>query len=221
MDAWQFILLYLPISVVGLAAATSLLSFRYNYTVSLKMFSILLVFNFLADLAGNITKLLEIKNHWLYNISFWIYFVSLAYLYGRQIESNIIRYIIHGFYVLFAIIALTESIKSGIEELQTNIFVLGGSFIIFLSTAYFRQLYISEDNEKIARDPWFWFSFGFIIYFGGTVPFLGMFNYLLKNFEDFANFYYLYFSNSFAILLNIFIITGYLCRRNYRKSRLS
>jgi hypothetical protein len=220
MDAERFILLHLPIVVVGLAAATTLLGFRYHYPITLKMMSVLWLFNFLVDLAGHVTRHLEIKNHWLYNINFWIFFISLSYLYSRQIESNVIRFIIRGFYVVFIIAVVIKSVSSGIEDLQTDIVVLGGSFIIFLSAAYFRQMYKSEDNEKITRDPWFWFSFGFIINFGGTVPFLGMFNYLWKYYPEFTESYYLYFSNSFTILLNILIITGYLCRINYQKSRL-
>jgi hypothetical protein len=220
MDAERFILLYFPVTIVGLAAATSLLSFRFNYPASLKMMSLLWVYHFLVDLAGNITRYLEIKNHWLYNIHFSILYILLSYLYGRQIESKAVRFIIRGFYIVFPILFIIECIRHGIKNLQTNILVIGGSFIIFLSTAYFRQLYKSEDNDRITRDPWFWFSFGFIINFGGTLPFLGMFNFLWKYYPGFTKFYYLYFSNSFTILLNILIITGYLCRRDYQKSRL-
>jgi len=117
------------------------------------------------------------------------------------------------------LLVITESIVSGVTRLQTVMLVTGSLFMIFLSASYFRQLYLSEENEMVNRDPWFWFSFGFILYFGCTVPFLGMFNYLWANYKEFTNFYYLFFCNSFAILLNVLIIIGILCRKNFQKSR--
>ena len=99
------------------------------------------------------------------------------------------------------------------------VIVGGGIFMIFLVAAYFRQLYLSEETESITRDPWFWFSFGFLIHFGGTVPFLGMLNFLWQHYKVFTSFYYIYFSNSFTLMLNLLIITGFLCRRNYQRSR--
>jgi len=218
MDAKQLIST-LPLFVVGLAAAVSLISFRYDYPAPFKKLSVLWVFNFCVDLTGHIYKHLGLKNHWLYNIYFWMLYLSLAYLYYYQIQGRYIRGSIRWFLMLFPLLILTVSVLSGIDDLQTIIIVVGGIFMIFLAASYFRQLYTSEENERISRDPWFWFSFGFLIHFGGTVPFLGMLNYLWARYPAFTNFYYLYFSNSFTILLNILIIVGFLCRTTYRKSR--
>ena len=218
MTAREFFLAF-PLLIVGLAAVTSLISFRYNYPDVLKKMSVLWLLNFGVDFAGHITKHFGIQNHWIYNIYSWIMYIALAYLYDQKIENNYVHFIIRWFYILFPLMIVAESIFFGIKDLQTVIIVIGGIFIIFLSACYFRQLYLSEENEMITRDPWFWFSFGFIIHFGGTVPFLGMLNYLWSHYREFTNFYYLYFSNSFTILLNLLIITGFLCRRNYQKSR--
>jgi len=208
-----------PLFVVGLAAATSLISFRNNYPDVLKKMSVLWVINFCFDLAGHITKHYGIKNHWLYNILFWIMCMSLAHLYDQQIKNKYVHSSIRWFYVLFPLLVLTESIVVGIRDLQTVIIVTGGIFMIFLAACYFRQLYLSNESERITRDPWFWFSFGFIIHYGTTTPFLGMLNYLWHHYPAFTSFYYSYFSNSFTILLNILIITGFLCQTNYQKSR--
>ncbi|SFE50723.1 hypothetical protein SAMN05518672_10736 [Chitinophaga sp. CF118] len=217
MDVEQFISTF-PLFVVGLAAVVSLISFRDHYPTVLKKMSLLWVINFFIDCAGHITKHLGVKNHWIYNIHYWIMYLALAYLYQRQIQNEYVRRSISWFYVLFSILVVFESICFGVTDLQTIIIVAGGVFIIFLSASYFRQLYLSEETERITRDPWFWFSFGFLINFGGTVPFLGMLNYLWERFPQFTHFYYLYFSNSFTIFLNILIIAGFLCRRNYQKS---
>jgi len=215
----QLLISTLPLLVVGLAAATSLISFRYTYPLALRKLSAFWVFNFCMDLAGHITKNLGIRNHWIYNIYFWVMYLLLAHLYHQQIRSKFVHKCIRVFYVLFPLLVITESIVSGVTRLQTVMLVTGSLFMIFLSASYFRQLYLSEENEMVNRDPWFWFSFGFILYFGCTVPFLGMFNYLWANYKEFTNFYYLFFCNSFAILLNVLIIIGFLCRKNFQKSR--
>ena len=218
MSLEQFIFVF-PLSVVGLAAITSLISFRYDYPIALRQLSALWVFNFLADLAGYITRSMGIKNLWIYNIDFWVLYIVLAWLYKQQIGSRRIRAAISMFHFVFLPLVIIDTILFGINDLQTVVIVAGGAFIVFLAAAYFRQLYISDDSTRITRDPWFWFSFGFIIQFGGTMPFLGMLNYLWQHYPQFTRFYYLYFSNTFTILLNILIIVGFLCRRNYQKSR--
>ncbi|MHA4809496.1 hypothetical protein ACX0G9_15390 [Flavitalea flava] len=214
----QFIISTFPLVIVGLAAVVSLVSFRNDFSKALRILSLFWGFNFFVDLTGHITKYYGLKNHWLYNIYFWIMYLVLAYLYDRQIHNKHVHQSIRLFYLVFPLLVLAESLVSGIQDLQTMVLVSGSVFMIFLAAAYFRQLYLSEETELITRDPWFWFSFGFIIYFGCTVPFLGMVNYLWSHYQEFTNFYYLYFCNSFAILLNLFIITGYLCRRSFQKS---
>jgi hypothetical protein len=217
MGTSQFIL-ELPLIIVGLTALVSLISFRNNYPLALKKLSALWVFNFCVDLAGHITRYYHINNHWLYNMYFWIMYLVLAHLYDEQISNTYVHRCIRWFYFVLPVLIIIESVIYGINELQSAVIVVGGVFIIFLAAAYFRQLYLSEETVPINHDPWFWFSFGFLIHFGGTVPFLGMLNYLLEQYPSFTKFYYLYFSNSFTILLNLLIITGILCQRNYQKS---
>ena len=217
MDATQ-IIRTLPLVIVGIAAAVSLISFIRHYPSALKQLSLLWVLNFSVDLAGYIIRDNDGHNLWLYNIYFWIMYVALAYLYGTQIRNKAIQKSIRWFYGLFPVLVIVQSATGGIIELQPLVIVGGGVFIIFLAASYFRQLYLSDDTKPITRDPWFWFSFGFLIHFGGTVPFLGMLNYLWAHYREFTTFYYLYFCNLFTVLLNLMIITGYLCLRNYQKS---
>lgn len=206
----------LPLIIAGLTAAISGISLYYDYPLSLKKLSLLWMSDlFLVDLAGHLIKSMGIKNHWLYNFYFWIFYLGLAYLYRGQIQSEHIRRSVLYFFILFPLLIVAQCVINGITTLYTTGVVVGGAFMIFLSAAYFRQLYVSEENEIITRDPWFWFSFGFLIYFGGTIPFLGMLNYMWGVYPTFANFYYLYVSNLFAILMNILVIVGFVCRRDY------
>lgn len=216
---YEALISWLPLGIVALAALVSLRSFLYHYPVSLRRLSLLWVVNFCVDLAGHITKELHIRNHWLYNIYGWVLYLSLAHLYYGQIKSNRIRVAIRYFYIVFPVLVAADSFFfEPIMSLQSLVIVAGGSFIIFLAAAYFREMYLSDESEKITRYPWFWFSCGFLVNFGGTVPFLGMLNHLWKNYPAFTLFYYTYFHNLFVVLLNTLIIAGFLCRKNYRRS---
>jgi hypothetical protein len=217
MDLTQ-IIKTVPFVIVGFAAAVSLISFIRHYSSPLKKLSLLWVLNFAVDVAGFIIRARGENNLWLYNMYFWIMYLVLAHLYGTQISNSGIQQSIRWFYGLFPVLVTVQLLIGGIMQLQSLVIVVGGVFIIFLVAAYLRQLYVSEDTKPITRDPWFWFSFGFLIYFGGTVPFFGMLNFLWAHYKGFTTFYYLYFCNSFTVLLNLLLITGFLCRRNYQKS---
>lgn len=206
-----------PTIIVGIAAAISLISFIRHYPSPLQKLSLLWVLNFIVDMAAFIIRSQGYYNIWLYNIYFWIMYLALAHLYGTQIKSKYIQQSIWCFYGLFPVLVIIQSLTGGITQLQSPVIAVGGVFIVFLNAAYFRELYLSEDTNSITRDPWFWFTFGFLIYFGGTVPFFGMLNFLWAHNEAFSTFYYLYFCNLFTVLLNLLIIIGFLCRKNYQK----
>lgn len=213
------IISWFALCVFGAAAIVSLRSFTRDFPQELKMLSVLWVVLFIIDVVGHIMREKNIHNHWLYNIFGWLFYLPLAGLYYRVMESLFVRKLIKIFAVVFTLLIIADSIfLEGVKQLQSIIIVCGGAAITFMAAAYVRQLYISESNEKISRDPWFWFSVAFIVYFGASVPYLGMFNYLWEHYQDFAAVYYFYINISFTILLHLLIITGFLCRTNYRKS---
>src|SRR3970040_75467 len=226
-----------PLILLGIAAVVSLRAFMPGGTTPLRMFSGACMLTLAVELTGHFLKSLGpsdrayqvfygsdpatgqiISNHWLYNIFNFLYCMILAITFYHQLKDDTIKIIIQFFYVAFTILFLTNTIFfQGIISFQTLLVVTGGGFVMFLSGAYFWDLLMSQEHEKIIHDPFFWFSFGLIVYFGGTIPFLGMFNFLADKFYDFTAFYQMYFSNGFSIFLSSLIITGFLCRKNYLK----
>lgn len=175
---------------------------------------------FLVELAGHITGRMKINNHILYNAFNFFFYMALAFTFYYQLKNKILQRLIKIFYVCFTVFVIINSVFiQGIKTFQTLSAVIGGGFIFFMAITYFWQLYISEESERITHDPFFWFSFGLVAYLGGTIPFLGMLNYLWDNFKEFTKFYFIYVSNAFTILLNILVTIGFLCRRNYPKLR--
>lgn len=136
----------------------------------------------------------------------------------KKIDHSFIRKCVRAFAILFSIVIIFDTLFiEGFHQLQSLVIVIGGTAIIILAAAYLRQLYLSDSNERITRDPWFWFSIAFIVYFGASVPYLGMLNYLWKNYMDFAAVYYYYIYITFTLLMHSLIIIGFLCRTNFQK----
>jgi hypothetical protein len=218
MDTFDQVISFLPLFFIGLAALLSIRVFPGESPRPLRMFAQLCIITFLVELTGHLIKGEQNANHWLYNIFHIFYYVYLASIFYQQLKSERIKLLISVFYIVFILFAIYNTLfLQDLFSLQTYPLVIGGAFSIFLSGAYFWELFISTDHESITRDPFFWFTFGLILYFGGTLPFLGMFNYMSDNFYDFTVFYYRYFSNAFSILLNILIMIGFLCRKSYQR----
>jgi hypothetical protein len=209
---------WLALGIFGAAAIISLRSFRNNFPADLKWLSVLWVLLFLIDVGGSILKIRNVHNLWVYNIFGWLFYLPLAALYYQKIDNTIVRKCIRVFAVLFMIMIVADTLFiEGFQRLQSLVIVVGGTAITIIAAAYLRQLYQSESNEKITRDPWFWFSIAFIVYFGGSVPYLGMLNFLWEHYTDFAAVYYFYIYITFTMVMHSLIITGFLCRTNFQR----
>jgi hypothetical protein len=216
MYSQEQVVSFVPVLFIGLSAAVSTRALFTDAPPALKMFSRLCIITFCVELIGHLTKD-ETENYWLYNFFHFFYYTYLAHIFYNQLSSDRIKIFIPIFFVAFFAFALYNTLfGQGLYALQTYTMVIGGSFIFLLAGIYFWELIVS-DGESITGDPFFWLSLGLIIYFGGTIPFLGMFNYLLENFYEFTVFYHRNISNAFSILLNILIVVAFLCKKGSPK----
>jgi hypothetical protein len=200
--------------MMGLTAMVSLRVYFIEAPPALRMLSQLWMMLFAFEVVGFYTRE---GNVWIYNLFNFFRFFFLAYIYFQVLERELVRITIQIFYGAFIVFMLINSFfLQGIREFQSLTFVVGGVFVIYLAGAYFWQLLVSPDNEKIMRDPFFWLSFGLVVSLGGSVPFYGMFNYLQKNFYDFTVFYHQFIvTGIFSIFLNVLVMIAFLCRKNY------
>jgi hypothetical protein len=218
MYSQEQVVSFVPLFFIGLSAIVSTRVLFSDAPLPLKMFARLCVVTFIFELIGHLTKDEVNPNYWLYNFFHVFYYTYLAHIFYHQLESERIKILIPVFFVAFFAFALYNTLfGQGMLPLQTYTMVVGGAFIFLLAGIYFWELIVSVDGESIAHDPFFWLSLGLIIYFGGTTPFLGMFNYLLENFYDFTVFYHRNVSNAFSILLNILIVVAFLCKKSSPK----
>lgn len=214
------IVFFIPLMIIGITALVSLRAFIIDAPESLKKLSRLWLVLFAAEISGFLLKyVVEKPNKWVFNLFYIFFFIYLSHIFYRVLESNRAQIVINFFYIAFIAFAIFNAfVIQGVSEFHSLTYVLGGIFTIYLSGAYLWQMIISPKNDSVTRDPFFWVSFALILYFGGTVPFYGMFNHLERNFYQFTVFYHTYISNTFAIVLNLLIMTAFLCRKRYPKS---
>jgi hypothetical protein len=208
-----------PLFILLITTLAGVRIYFINAPLALKLlFQLCLVLLAVDSIGIYVRDVLQDDNKWLYNLYFICCFLYLAYIYMQVIEHEGVRVSIQIFFGVFIVFALLNSLfLQGLHAVQSFTFVFGGIFTIYLAVAYFWQLLVSPENDKIMLDPIFWMSFGLIVYYGGNVPFYGMFNYLEKNFYDFTVFYLLYISNGFATFLYIMFLMAFICRKSYPK----
>lgn len=207
-----------PAFFISCSVVISWRSFYAGWPHHLRAFSAVWTCWCVLDIVGHLLSG-QGNNAWLYNLLYLIYFPGIAYCYLLVLDEAMIRKMIVGFLFVFPVFVIINSFfGQGMKGLQTLTYTLGGSFTIFLTAAYFRQLYQSDSNASITGDPYFWFSSGLLLCYAANTPFLGMLNYLWKQEPIFTRKYYYYVFNTFYILLSILTTAGFLCRKNLQKS---
>lgn len=218
MDLSDFLIKFYPVIFSWAASIVALISFRRWMPLHYKL---LLVFIFLyafADTAGAIIGSYYGTNHFFFNIVWGIQYMIIAYFYYHTLQSKTIRRIILVFFALFPIFFLINACWiQGFYKLHTYSIAIGGSFMLLFVIAYIWQVYTSTETQSIFRDPVFWFSLAWLFYYGLTAPYLGMLNYLLTNFPDFAYDYYVRVVDFSDCLRNSLLIIGFLCKKTASK----
>jgi hypothetical protein len=202
-----------PMLFITAAACTGLWRFR-KLESAVKIMSVAWMLVFLTEATGHTLGFFNIKNHWLYNIFYLLWFLTLALAFRMSLFNKNLKRIIIGFFIFLPLFFILNIFYlQGNKNLQTLFFVAGSCFIIFLALAYFHQLYSSDENERLQNYPFFWFSTGLLLYFGINVLYLGMYNVLIVKFLGLSRIYHHYISIIILILLNLSVLKGFLCRK--------
>ena len=214
MKLFEFLGYFYTLFFVWLTCLTAIFIFRKIRNLSWRWFAAFIILISVLETIGNWIAFQHIKNHFFFNIVFAIEFTILPLFYKYWLHNPAIKKLIKIFLLVFPVLILINTIWiQGFYNSQTYTFVLGGSFVLLLSVTYIRELYSDEETENIFRNPVFWFSIAFLIYFAVSVPFFGMLNYLVENHLKFASMYYLIIIDGTICLYNILLTIGFLCTK--------
>jgi hypothetical protein len=173
---------FIYISVIGISFIVGLLFFKRTSP----LWNILLL-PFLFITFANETLCYFLKNNLInttlsYNLYYYFRFPLLGFVYydamnRNRLSSLILRWflVVSAFFFVFNIYTYKTLFK-----LQTNYLLAGGLFIILFSLIYLYQLIKAEVLTNPIITPFFWVCMGFLLYFLGIIPFLGVLNILAK-----------------------------------------
>jgi hypothetical protein len=111
-----------------------------------------------------------------YNIYYYFRFPILGFVYYDAMKrSKFSGQLLMGF-LLISLCFFVFNIYAykSLWKLHTNYLLAGGLFIILISLIYLYQLIKSELLVNPILTPFFWVSTGFLLYFLGIIPFIGV-----------------------------------------------
>lgn len=219
MTLSRFLIEYYPIFFVWGAGIAAVVAFRRSQPLHFKMLAIFIFLYALCDTIGAVmAAFYGLKNHFYYNILYGIQYLVISFFYYHILVNRTIRKIISVFFIVFPVLFIVNSAWiQGFYTLQTYSLVFGGCFMLLYTVAYIWQVYTSTETQSIYRDCTFWFSLAWLFYYGLNVPYLGMLNYLLENYPEFALSYYLKVIDLSDCLRSSLLIVGFLCMKWNKK----
>ena len=180
---------YLYIIFIGLAFISSLISFRLDYSIHLKIFSVLLGLTLVNELLAVYgLVLVNLKTNLpIYNIFILIEFWVFGWFFYQIISNKKVKLFIKIFLILFPIFWIVAVFYLfGFNSWNSYVIITGSAFTIFLSAFYYYELFTSQKLLMLTRLTEFWIATGLIIFYSGNLPFTGMLNYLSINYRDLA-----------------------------------
>ena len=212
---FDFFRIFYTLFFVWLTCLTGIFIFHKTLPLSFRGFVLLIILLSVLETIGNAIGFFgKIKNHFFFNIIYAIEFTLVPYFFKHCLHSLWLKKIIRVFVFIFPLFVLVNTVWiQGFFTLQTYSFVIGGSFILLLSVSYLGELYTNEESQNILRNPVFWFSLAYLIYFAVSVPYFGMLNYLVANYLSFATLYYELIYEGTICLYNILLTIGFLCMK--------
>ncbi len=211
----EFLKNFYTLFFVWLACLTAIFTFRKTLSLSYRGFILLIILlSILETIANAIGFFGRMKNHFVWNILYAFQLTLVPYFFKSWLQRPLIKKIITVYIYVFPLFVLINTLWiQGFFTLHTYNYIIGGSFILLLSVAYLGELYTNEESRNIFRNPVFWFSLAYLIYFAVSVPYLGMLNYVVTNYPKFATLYYELIFEETNCLYNILLTIGLLCMK--------
>lgn len=171
---------YKPLYALTLLIA--LIKYPRYYNTPLKFFPVLLMYTFLTETLGYITKNYEEyrisiysafvdHNVIIYNIYNLVFFSYFLYVYWRCIDNQKFKqYIIYGgifFYVVALINSFFQSFKL---ESQLFTYIAGGLLISYCAILFFLENRNGRERTGYMQTALKWISAGLLIFYVGYIP---------------------------------------------------
>ncbi len=191
----------------------SLTSILFNRPKYLKLFSIFIFISISIEwYAWHLARHLHSNNLWLYNIYTLFEFIFLPLFYSFIIESKKIKYFVQYFIFIYPFLFFINIFWiQGFYTFNTYSYVLGSTIVLFLIIIFFREILFSNNKMVLSREPTFYISSAFFLFFLIEIPY----TILLPYFATHANtvsMALIWILKILNILLYILLSIAFLCK---------
>jgi hypothetical protein len=192
--------------------------FRRNTPIYLKVLSCMLILTVAAEIIAYWQVSHKHTNARTYNISTSLWAMMAAYIFYEIIYFKAVKTIIRIFWVSYPILIFFNiRYLQEVDSFLTNTYALGSLMIVFLSIAYFYELFHRTQSINLLREPAFWISTGLLFYNTTSLPFFAMIYYLAeKSSSTTSDLYTIILSFSNVLEYSMFII-AFLCKIPIRR----
>jgi hypothetical protein len=183
------LLVYTYLAFIGIAFLSSLNAFRLDFPLHLKVFSVLLGLDFLVEFSSNVlVNLLHFRtNVPLYNCFMLVETMTYAWFFREILTSRLLKGLIGGYMILFPIFwIIVVFFVFGLYQWNSYVAIVESLFTVCMAAVFYYQLFTAPTLIRLTTSPEFWIATGLIIFYTCNLPYLGMLNFITKDYLPLA-----------------------------------
>lgn len=182
-----------------------------------KWFFFYLLLIFLGEMLGNhyyslresfMNKILY--NYFLIPIQFLFFFVFFFFEFDKQLYKKITLFVIMSYIVTFILESFILKIPEAYFPFNSLSYTIANVFLLTIVMTYFIELAKSDKVLHFTTNFVFWVSLGILIFYLGSLPYYGLFNFLYKNYYKTIMLPYWYVQISLSALTYICFSIGFI-----------
>lgn len=217
---------YIYLIPLAISALVSLRSFKRHWTLSFRLFSILLVTTLVVEGIAilwkwglNKTFLWEYSpsNMWLYNAFTPVRFIFIASFYYLTFSNGGRKRIIRWLASALAVFSVMNYFFIQTPHFVNTWTIVGvNTFTIYLALAFFHMVLHEDKVISLTTSSEIWIGLGSFLYYSGTLPFFIFFNYLISTGSPLLR-SYLYINDFLNVVMYSMYTTAFLCKPQFQK----
>jgi len=205
---------------MGIAFLVSLISFRLNFPLHLRVFSLLLGCDFLVEFSCNfLVRPFHFKSNVpLYNVFMLVEFWTYAWFFRTILQNRLLKKLIGYYLVLLPIFwIVVVFFVFGIGHWNSYLSITGSLFTVCMAAAFYYQLFTAPDLIRLTVSAEFWIATALIIFYACNLPYLGMLNFITGEYLSLARNLLMVLQVLNIVMYSLFTL-AFLCRIRTMKS---
>lgn len=156
-----------------------------SYSFTIRLLFIFVCITGLLELVSGVMMSFGVNNLILFHLHVYLEFIFISVIFYLTYDSFFWRAVSLSFLAIFLVYSFINiTFYEGLQLFNSNQRYIEGLMIIFMCAGYFISLMRRPIHRYLEKQPMFWLTSGFLIYFSGTL-YLFLFSKELMAINDF------------------------------------